>query len=283
MIRYLIIPDVHGRTFWKESVYDYLENHPEVKIIFLGDYLDPYQYEGIYPEDAIPVFEEIISLKKQYPDRIILLIGNHDLHYVQNHRRGCRMDYMNKDKIVGLFDDNKDLFTCCLCDVIGGKNVIFSHAGFTKSWLNWHINIFHEDWYDKYTDEEIYENIDFEFIKGINWDETIRTSGIFGDVSSYRGGGDQFSSFLWTDLEEMITSGDFINAIQIFGHSQQESDPVNYKDFLYCLDCRQSFIIGDDAKVRYLDGSELTENGTALEEKYHERAKQMLKYAGFFL
>ena len=25
------------------------------------------------------------------------------------------------------------------------------------------------------------------------------------------------------------------------------------------------------------------ENGTALEEKYHERAKQMLKYAGFFL
>ena len=107
MKKYLIIPDVHGRSFWKKSVYDYLENHPEVKIIFLGDYLDPYQYEGIYPDDAIPVFEEIISLKKQYPDRIILLIGNHDLHYVQNHRRGCRMDYMNKDKIVGLFDDNK--------------------------------------------------------------------------------------------------------------------------------------------------------------------------------
>lgn len=44
MVKYLIIPDVHGRTFWKKSVYDYLENHPEVKIIFLGDYLDPYQY-----------------------------------------------------------------------------------------------------------------------------------------------------------------------------------------------------------------------------------------------
>lgn len=32
----LIIPDVHGRTFWKYAIDKY------DKVIFLGDYLDPY-------------------------------------------------------------------------------------------------------------------------------------------------------------------------------------------------------------------------------------------------
>ena len=35
----IIIPDVHGRTFWKEAVRDLTDR----SVIFLGDYLDPYQ------------------------------------------------------------------------------------------------------------------------------------------------------------------------------------------------------------------------------------------------
>ena len=37
MTKILIIPDLHGRTFWKEPCYNW-----EGKIIFLGDYHDPY-------------------------------------------------------------------------------------------------------------------------------------------------------------------------------------------------------------------------------------------------
>ena len=40
----IIIPDVHGRTFWRQAVNDYLGKE---HILFLGDYLDPYAYEGI--------------------------------------------------------------------------------------------------------------------------------------------------------------------------------------------------------------------------------------------
>ena len=36
--RILIIPDVHGRTFWRDAV----EAAGEMPIVFLGDYLDPY-------------------------------------------------------------------------------------------------------------------------------------------------------------------------------------------------------------------------------------------------
>lgn len=57
----IIVPDVHGRTFWRLAK----EKVDEVdKIVFLGDYLDPYPAEGITTEDAIKEFEEIIEFKK---------------------------------------------------------------------------------------------------------------------------------------------------------------------------------------------------------------------------
>ena len=37
----LVVPDIHGETFWKGPVLKYIEQVD--KIIFLGDYLDPYR------------------------------------------------------------------------------------------------------------------------------------------------------------------------------------------------------------------------------------------------
>ena len=54
----LIVPDVHGRKFWKEPCSN-VEKYD--KIIFLGDYLDPYTWrEDISKDDAIDNFKEII-------------------------------------------------------------------------------------------------------------------------------------------------------------------------------------------------------------------------------
>ena len=40
---WIVIPDVHGRDFWRSAV----RGREEEKIIFLGDYVDPYSWEGI--------------------------------------------------------------------------------------------------------------------------------------------------------------------------------------------------------------------------------------------
>ena len=66
----LIIPDVHGRDFWREPVKDVLENSDK-PVIFLGDYLDPYSYEwegtGVdCQEYCVEVFKDILELKKKY-------------------------------------------------------------------------------------------------------------------------------------------------------------------------------------------------------------------------
>ena len=54
----LIFPDIHGRQFWKEAIKKFpKDQYPNLKIIFLGDYLDPYGYEGILCKDAIENFK----------------------------------------------------------------------------------------------------------------------------------------------------------------------------------------------------------------------------------
>jgi len=51
----VIVPDVHGRPFWKDAK-DY-----DCDIIFLGDYLDPYGFEGINNIQALDNFKEILE------------------------------------------------------------------------------------------------------------------------------------------------------------------------------------------------------------------------------
>ena len=118
-----IIPDVHGRRFWtqiKNRVDDF------DKIIFLGDYLDPYYpSEKILPEDAIANFEEIIEFAKEYPDKVVLLIGNHDCWSIDKRKESCRHAYVFWQIQHDLFIDNKDLFKYAHIE----DNVLFTHAG----------------------------------------------------------------------------------------------------------------------------------------------------------
>ena len=61
-IKLLIVPDVHGRDFWREPVMDNLDK----EIVFLGDYLDPYPSEGVTKTRAIEVFDEILASLTQW-------------------------------------------------------------------------------------------------------------------------------------------------------------------------------------------------------------------------
>ena len=56
----LIIPDVHGREFWKEGIEKRKQNE---LIIFLGDYTDPYPHEGIKHEVIPDMLEDILKTK----------------------------------------------------------------------------------------------------------------------------------------------------------------------------------------------------------------------------
>ena len=73
----IVLGDIHGSTYWKTVV----EENPACRYIFLGDYLDP--YEKIPRNQLINNLKKIIQLKKERNDDVILLLGNHDMHYIR--------------------------------------------------------------------------------------------------------------------------------------------------------------------------------------------------------
>ena len=104
----IIIPDVHGRHFWREPVREALSRREHV--IFLGDYLDPYSGEGVSQADAFGWFGEIIELKKENAENITLLLGNHDLHYLSQDLAGGRKDYLRAGRIKAILLENAGSF-----------------------------------------------------------------------------------------------------------------------------------------------------------------------------
>ena len=75
MSKVLVIPDIHCRNFWRTTISNNIGKVD--KVVFLGDYLDPYEYEiDRSPElmeckyfgDAqsnLLMLNDIISLKKK--------------------------------------------------------------------------------------------------------------------------------------------------------------------------------------------------------------------------
>ena len=133
-IHTLILPDIHGRLFWKSAIDLFSKDeYPDLKIIFLGDYLDPYpSLENISKTDAIFNFEKIIEYAKN-DDRIILLLGNHDFHYIY-HNDDCRIDRKNFDYIRNLFINYKSLFKIAYEENINDITYLYTHAGITDGW-----------------------------------------------------------------------------------------------------------------------------------------------------
>ena len=74
-MRIVLIGDIHGRTNWKEIIF---KEEKADKFIFFGDYFDPYD-KNLTVNDVINNFNEILQFKIENPNKVILLIGNHEL------------------------------------------------------------------------------------------------------------------------------------------------------------------------------------------------------------
>ena len=263
-IKWLIIPDVHGRSFWVDPVEWTLKN-TEGRVIFLGDYHDPYNFEfaldpyeeSSYLTDSVDRFKKILELKKQYQDRVTLLLGNHDCVYaISKDICSSRMDRLHKQELEHLFGDNRELFQLAEeCD-IAGRHFVFSHAGILKGWAN-------QVW-----GEEAAEP-DFRVVDQLNKAWLVDHYGILGALriyDSYRGfGGYEFGSPVWSDIRSWVrVSPEETYGFNIVGHTQTEGEPVVF-DQIADLDCRQAFYIDGDGNIRNYETDVILEK-TRIEE-----------------
>jgi len=241
----LVIPDIHCRKFWRQSIE---ENKDSVdKIIFLGDYLDPYPEEiKMAPElmecndfyDAhsnLNMLNDILSLKKENPDKVILLCGNHTCSYIwSKFSAASRTDYQNWEKYHKFFLENLDYFNLVWTE----ENTIFSHAGITQGWA--------EEVSEKLEVEEISVMQIAEMLKSIPLKDFDREYiFLISNISRWRGGWSLNGSCEWCDIHEHFSSNleepiGEEGIYQIFGHTQLKEPLIT--DKWACVDCRQGFI-----------------------------------------
>lgn len=200
----LIIPDTHGRKFWRKA----LEMIDEVdKVIFLGDYLDPYD---VSEEETLEEFKEIVEFKLKYPDKVILLIGNHDYEYIWPtlFSQTCRHCYSIEKEAQELF------LKVDLSLVYEEDKYLFSHAGVLKGWLD----------FTNLTIENLTNNLyDPLVLKMASW---LR-SGVY-----------RYPSCVWCDVREFKPE---LPYYQIFGHTQLIKEYIT--DEFACLDARKCFLL----------------------------------------
>ena len=236
-IQILIVPDVHGRVFWREPV----QSHPDKPVVFLGDYLDPYGDEHIKDDQAISILKEIISLKRSRPDSVHVLLGNHDLAYIDP-RIGCgRHRWLDEYAMKRIYKEAEDCFDLAYDQLIGGRRFLFSHAGVSMGWLSLHRDMFK----GVPSGAALFELM----LKSPERRDDLIAA--LGDVSIARWGKARFGSMIWADVQEMMHPQMQIPGfVQVFGHSQQDVEPCCLRGFAYCLDCRRVFYIDSAGDIR---------------------------------
>ena len=119
----LILPDIHGRTFYKKALCEAVDKGAE--IVCLGDYLDPYPGDELHEKGVFAPLKELVDVKKQHPGRVHLLIGNHDSSYMFN-RHICehRYDYKQGPFYMKFFRENYNLFELAYMTEVNGKRFL---------------------------------------------------------------------------------------------------------------------------------------------------------------
>ena len=195
----IVIGDVHGLDCWKPLV----KEHSGCRIVFLGDYLDPYEY--VPHKKLLANFCAIMALKRARPDDVVLLLGNHDMHYFCSDATiGSRFNYQIGRTVSRLFLENISLFQYAWQE----GDLVFTHAGISQKWF---VEDFKGD-----TGRLIAEQLNHPSEEQIA--SLCRVGMLRGGMKGATGG------IFWADMEEL--DDPLHGFTQIVGHNRVEEVTV---------------------------------------------------------
>ena len=123
----IAIGDIHGLPVWKDII---KAEGDFDRVVFVGDYVDSFY---IPAEQQLQNLRGIVEFKKSSDKEVILLIGNHDFHYlpgVTDYCSGYQPDVAHE--YTKIYSENRSLFKVAFMDE---NNYLFSHAGVTEPWM----------------------------------------------------------------------------------------------------------------------------------------------------
>lgn len=224
MKKRLVLGDPHGRWNPIEQIYN--KELPN-EVIILGDYFDSFDIDS-YAQ--VECYENILNLRekhlRKYNEGFYMLIGNHDMHYMDESFGRCSgWNYLTSSWAGYLLwrDRDKEILQIVYIDEI--NKTIYSHAGVTMNWFQKWINS------HNLTDINTIESKAFQF--------------------TYKNGGDYYGSSswnspLWVRPEGLAKSpytewnnGNGIIWSQVFGHTEPQAPYhwIDTKGEFFGIDC----------------------------------------------
>ena len=236
-MKIITIGDTHGRTQWKEIVN---KEKDADKWIFIGNYFDSRE-RHLNGEPEIQNFKDIIAFKKQNPDKVILLTGNHDFHYI----RGLNEIYSGYQARYALYIGelveeaikNGYLQMCYKYD-----KYFFSHAGLTKTWCGTHLGnknlVVNDVVVERINDLLVYQPNHFKFEMGDNFSQS---------------GNDITQSPIWVRPQSLVK--DMVDGVVcIVGHTNVRAIDfsMSYLNLILidCLGDSGEYLIIDDGNLK---------------------------------
>jgi len=114
--------------FWRELPFMSYD-----RIIFVGDYVDSFTVSNAIIKRNL---EDIVHLRRSLGDRVILLLGNHDVQYIIPNVVCSGFRAEMKHDLYDIFTKNSDIFTIAHEETTeDGEKWLWSHAGVTSGWF----------------------------------------------------------------------------------------------------------------------------------------------------
>lgn len=197
-MRILTIGDIHGRSVWEKLVNDKFD-----KIVFIGDYVDSFT---IYDSYIISNLLNILQFKKDNPDVVELLWGNHELQYLFRYSEyGCsgfrENIYLTLHQI---FNENKHLLNVAFQI----DNYLWTHAGVTSKWYERFLEISNPN-----LEGTLADKLNMTFNSSKEW--------VITEVGKARGGTSYYGGPLWADKSE-LDRHPLSGYNQIVGHTKSK-------------------------------------------------------------
>jgi len=121
----ILVGDIHGQFFDLIELFGVGGDVPDTKYCFLGDYVD----RGYY---SVETFTLLLLLKVKYPDKIILLRGNHESRQVTQ-SFGFYDECMKKYCSINVWRYFTDIFDLLPISCIINNNILCVHGGLSPS------------------------------------------------------------------------------------------------------------------------------------------------------
>ncbi len=190
----IVLGDTHGINSWKKIV-----NQTFDKVVFIGDYFDSFHVSA---REQMQNFSDIIEFKKKNLDKVVLLLGNHDYHYLEgSNEHYSGFQYYSCGQISDMVHNALDKGYVDLCHVDG--KYLFTHAGVTKTWAK--------------ANNIVSQNKDLNYSFKRLFKQNIKTFG-FNKNGRDNSGDDMCQGPLWVrpkSLEEDL----FDSYVQVVGHT----------------------------------------------------------------